>query len=99
MPKGNNTRKEKKEILLKGIPAAPGITIGKAYPLYYEETTVPRKKISDKALEQEIARFKKALAKTRLEILAIHKRISREMGVKRRAYLARTSWSWRTRSL
>ncbi|MGB2705477.1 MAG: phosphoenolpyruvate--protein phosphotransferase [Candidatus Omnitrophota bacterium] len=81
-------RKSKKkqgpqERLLKGIPAAPGITMGKAYPLYDEEVAIPRKKISKKLVENEIARFKKALAKTRSEILAIHKRIAKEMGVEK----------------
>lgn len=72
-----------KEIILKGIPAAPGITIGKAYPLYDEEMVIPRKKIEKKHVESEIVRFKKALAKTRAEILTIHKTISKEMGVEK----------------
>lgn len=72
-----------KEIVLKGIPAAPGIIIGKAHPLYDEEVVIPRRKVKDGLVENEITRFKKALAKTRMEILTIHKRISREMGVEK----------------
>ncbi|MFH1593138.1 MAG: phosphoenolpyruvate--protein phosphotransferase [Candidatus Omnitrophota bacterium] len=72
-----------KEAVLKGIPAAPGITIGKAYPLYDEEVAIPRKEVKDRLIENEIGRFKKALAKTRIEILGIHKKISKEMGVEK----------------
>ena len=75
--------KKSKEIVLKGIPAAPGITIGKAYPLYDEEVVIPRRKIKTKLVENEIARFKNALASTRTEILTIHKRIAKEMGVEK----------------
>lgn len=72
-----------REITLKGIPAAPGVAIGKAHPLYDEEISIPKRKVSEKEVEKEIARFKKALAKTRAEIIAIHRRISREMGIEK----------------
>jgi len=75
--------KSKREIILKGIPAAPGITIGRAYPLYDEKVVVTRKRIKERLVAEEISRFKKALAKTRFEILAIHKRIAGEMGVEK----------------
>lgn len=81
-----NKKKQKprsKEIVLKGIPAAPGITIGNAHPLYDEKVVVPRKKVKENLVEKEIARFKKSLSKTRQEILAIHKRIAKEMGVEK----------------
>lgn len=68
---------------MQGIPASPGITLGEAYPLYDEKIIVPRKRIKEKLVEEEALRFKKALAKTKLEILAIHKRIAREMGVEK----------------
>jgi phosphotransferase system enzyme I (PtsI) len=84
MRKKASPRKLKsKETVLKGIPAAPGITRGKVYPLYAEKIIVPRTRIKEKLVEEEIARFKKALAKTRSEILAIHKRIAKEMGVEK----------------
>jgi len=75
--------KSLKEIVLKGIPAAPGITMGRAYPLYDEETVIPKKKIKTGAVENEISRFNKALKKTRTEILAIHEKIAKEMGVEK----------------
>ena len=66
-----------------GIPASPGIMIGEVYPLYDEEVSIPKKQVRGKFLEAEIARFKKALAKTRSEILAIHEKISKEMGIEK----------------
>lgn len=84
MGKSKNEPKSKsKEIILKGIPAAPGITIGKAYPLYDEDIRIPRRKIRKKLVENEVIRFKKALAKTRSEILTIHKKIMKEMGTEK----------------
>jgi len=83
MQKSENSEKESKEIILKGIPAAPGIAIGKAYPFHEEETLVPRKKAIKTHVETEIERFKKGLAKTRSEILAIHKKIAEEMGMEK----------------
>ncbi|MFH1381074.1 MAG: phosphoenolpyruvate--protein phosphotransferase, partial [Candidatus Omnitrophota bacterium] len=44
---------------------------------------VPKRKIKGKFIENEIVRFKKALQKTRAEILAIHSKISEEMGVEK----------------
>jgi len=81
--KRSRNKKKADELILKGIPASPGITMGKAYPLSDEEVVVPRKKISEKLVGNEIARFKDALIKTRSEILAIHKRIAKEMGVEK----------------
>ncbi|MCQ9207302.1 MAG: phosphoenolpyruvate--protein phosphotransferase [Omnitrophica bacterium] len=84
MKKNKKKQKPKsKEIVLKGIPASPGITIGTAHPLYDEKVVVLRKKIKENLVEEEMARFKKALSRTRQEILAIHKRIAKEMGVEK----------------
>jgi len=84
MRKRKNIKKIKsKEIVLKGIPAAPGIMVGHAYPLYDEKVIVPRKRIRERLVEEEISRFKKGLGKTKSEILAIHKRIAKEMGVEK----------------
>jgi len=82
--RNKNIRKSRsKEITLKGIPAAPGIALGMAYPLYDEKVIVPRKTIKEGLVEEEILRFKKALTTTKSEILTIHKRIAREMGVEK----------------
>ncbi|MFH1837213.1 MAG: phosphoenolpyruvate--protein phosphotransferase [Candidatus Omnitrophota bacterium] len=79
--KEKNFSFKKKQIQLKGIPAAPGIAIAKVY-FYGTEDIVPREhSIQDKDIPDEVIRFKEALKQTRKEILAIEKKISKEMGV------------------
>ncbi|MDP3804597.1 MAG: phosphoenolpyruvate--protein phosphotransferase [Candidatus Omnitrophota bacterium] len=70
-----------KEIALKGIPASPGITIGKAFLFGREQYTIPRRIIKDEHIQGEIRRFKDALVQTKNEIVEIKKHISEEMGV------------------
>jgi len=74
---------KQKEVILKGIPAAPGIVMGKAYTIYDEEVVVPKKKVSEKAIVNEISRFKEALTKTKIEIQNIHQKIAKEMGIEK----------------
>jgi len=68
------------EITLKGIPASPGIKIGKAYLLGREEYHIPKKTLSEKDIPQEILRFEDALLQTRREILDLQKKIAEAMG-------------------
>lgn len=69
-----------KEIVLKGVPAAPGIAIGSAFILDKQEFIVPPRAILEKEIPIEIARFEEALIKTREEITTLKKKISEEMG-------------------
>ncbi|MFH1856232.1 MAG: phosphoenolpyruvate--protein phosphotransferase [Candidatus Omnitrophota bacterium] len=66
--------------MLKGIPASPGITIGKAFLLDSEKLTVQKRKITNEEIPFQITRFEEALIQTRLEILKIQKRIEKELG-------------------
>jgi len=68
------------EIVLKGIPAAPGISIGSAYIIDKQEFIVPPRAIMEKEVPIEIARFEEALIKTREEMSNLQKKISEEMG-------------------
>ena len=72
----------KKQILLKGIPAAPGLVVGKAFCLGSEDLEVAKRSIPESKIPKEIARFEDALIKTHKEIVDIQKRISEEMGVR-----------------
>ncbi|MBP7056854.1 MAG: phosphoenolpyruvate--protein phosphotransferase [Candidatus Omnitrophica bacterium] len=67
--------------MLKGIPASPGITIGRAFLFGREQYAIPRRGIKDELIQAEIKRFKDALVQTKNEILDIKKRISDEMGL------------------
>jgi len=69
------------ETILKGLPAAPGITIGKAYLIDSEDFSVNKRRISEKQLPEEINRFQDALIRTRSEILKIKDKISKEIGM------------------
>lgn len=68
------------EIILKGIPAAPGIVFGSAFVLDKQEFIVAPRAIMEKEIPIEIARFEEALIKTREELVTIQKKISKDMG-------------------
>jgi len=67
------------EIVLKGVPAAPGIACGSAFILDKQDFIVPPRAILDEEVQSEIARFEEALNKTREEIRTIQKKITREI--------------------
>lgn len=71
----------KKQIQIKGIPAAPGIVIGKAHVFGTENIMPQKRSILENEIPAEIERFREALKQTKKEILAIEKKISREMGI------------------
>ncbi len=66
---------------LKGIPASPGIAIGKAFLLDSEEIPIIRQSVEPSTIPHEIARFEEALIQTRREILDIQTKISAEIGL------------------
>ncbi len=72
----------RKTILMKGIPAAPGLVLGKAFCLGSEDLKVEKRRIPESRIPKEIARFEEALIKTRTEILDIQKKITKEMGIR-----------------
>lgn len=69
------------ELILKGIPASPGIVIGKAYIYGKEDLGVDKLPITDEQVPLEISRFEDALIQTRQEIIALQRKIAQEMGV------------------
>jgi len=68
------------EVILKGIPAAPGIKIGKAHLLGGEDYLVQKNHIADENIPAEILRFEEALIKTRKEILILQEKVAKGMG-------------------
>lgn len=67
-------------IKLKGIAAAPGISIGSAYKVGREEFIIPCEKISQADIPVQIQLFEEALIKTRHAIIELQKRIAADMG-------------------
>ena len=72
--------KNVKEIILKGINASPGICIGKAYLVDSEGVeVVPKYRIPQKDLANEIKRFKSAVNKARNELYKIIEKSPEEL--------------------
>lgn len=68
------------EIILKGIPAAPGVTIGSAYILDKQDIIVAPRDIVEQEIPIEIARFEESLIKTRDELVLMQRKIREQMG-------------------
>ncbi|RKY34526.1 MAG: phosphoenolpyruvate--protein phosphotransferase, partial [Candidatus Omnitrophota bacterium] len=65
--------------MIKGIAVSPGIVIGKVFVWDGEEFRINKNEIKHSQIPLEIARFEEALIKTRVEIIEIQNKISREM--------------------
>jgi phosphotransferase system enzyme I (PtsI) len=59
------------EVILKGIPAAPGIAVGPAYVYSKEVPSVTRKEIAPDEVESEVSRLKNATARSQKELQKI----------------------------
>jgi len=70
---------ESNEIVIKGIPAAPGIACGPAFILDNQEFLIAPREIMENEIPSEIARFEEAIEKTRQEIMQIQRKIIEEM--------------------
>ncbi len=71
---------EKEEIILNGIPAAPGVVHGPAFVFRHQELDVPVYQISEEKQEAEKKRFEQALVETRSQILKVRHEIERKIG-------------------
>ncbi len=79
--KQNKENSQKKQVQLKGIPAAPGIVIGKVHIFGTEDIMPVERSIPVSQIPSEISRLKDAMEQTQKEILEIERKISKEMGV------------------
>lgn len=70
-------------MIFKGVPVSPGIAIGKVFVLEKEIQNVYRRSILANKVKSEIARFRKAVANTRKDIIEVEKRIQKELGRKK----------------
>ncbi len=68
------------ELVLKGVPAAPGIACGSAFILDKQEFIVPKRAVMPEEVDSEVARFDEALNRTRREIHALKEKITRDIG-------------------
>ncbi|MFH1640393.1 MAG: phosphoenolpyruvate--protein phosphotransferase [Candidatus Omnitrophota bacterium] len=67
-------------IKLKGIAAASGISIGRAFRIGREEFIIPKQPIKQEDIPIQIQLFEEALIQTRKEIIELQKRIAVDMG-------------------
>ncbi len=67
-------------ISLKGIPAAPGIAMGKALIFDSGEVAVPKRPITEDQIPYEVLRLEEALIKTRHQIIGIQQKLSEDLG-------------------
>jgi phosphotransferase system enzyme I (PtsI) len=65
--------------IYRGIPASPGVVIGKAFLLNREAVEVKEKKIDENEIQKEILRFKKALDETKKEFFKIKERVAKRI--------------------
>src|SRR5580698_8792587 len=68
------------ELVLKGIPAAPGIAYGPSFILDKGEFIVPKRSISSSEIDSEIARFDEAINNARREIHTLKEKITQDLG-------------------
>lgn len=71
---------QSKEIVLKGIPASPGICHGDAMLFAQINIDVPLYRISEDEVSLERERFQKAILATREEIIQIRDQVSNSLG-------------------
>lgn len=67
-------------MVLKGIPAAPGVAIGPAFLMDQQDYIVPERVISDEEIPVEVARFEEAVLHTKTEIQSIKEKITAQVG-------------------
>jgi phosphotransferase system enzyme I (PtsI) len=67
-------------LVLKGIPAAPGVAMGYAWFMDSEALAVPRRQIVEADIPQEVLRLEEALITTRHQINNIQKKLAAELG-------------------
>jgi len=69
-------------MVLKGVPASPGIAIGKVYILEKEDFCILEYRIKKEGVDKEIKRFKEAVEESKKQILRIKERIREKIGEK-----------------
>ncbi len=66
-------------VIYRGIPASPGVVIGKVFLLNRESIQVAEEKIEENEVAKEILKFKKALNDTKEEVLKIKEKVAKRI--------------------
>ena len=70
----------KKDIIIKGVAASPGIAIGKVFLLENDDICLIRKEIPENARKDEKKRLNDAIEKTKAELKITHDKINNVLG-------------------
>lgn len=71
---------ERKEIVLNGIAASPGVAHGPAFVFLQRELEIPSYQVSDDKKDYELARFEQAILETRKQINDIRNQVAEKLG-------------------
>ena len=88
---------QRREIILHGIAASPGVAHGRVFRFLHGEVEVPCYSVPKESQKAEITRFEQALLETREQIQAIRADVAKSLGETKPPFLMRTFWCWRTR--
>jgi len=72
------TKRQAKEISLRGTPICRGIAIGKPFSFSVAEDTVPTKSLAHKDIEKEITRYRRAITRSHQDLRILQERLERE---------------------
>jgi len=72
-------RRKSGEIIVTGQAASPGVVIGRAFVIPYGIPNVPVKKLRADRVEEEIQRFRSALAATRNQLLQLQDNLKKKL--------------------
>lgn len=73
-------KSEPSPIVLKGIPASPGIAMGKAFVLQEEQLTYVFRQLSKNEVKKEIHRFQRAIVKTKADLSVTREKVLKVLG-------------------
>jgi phosphotransferase system enzyme I (PtsI) len=73
-------RSPTKSTVLRGIPASPGIGIGKAFVFKEEALSYVFRALTREEVKREVQRFRQAVAKTRIEIIQSRDKVLKVLG-------------------
>lgn len=68
------------DLIIKGIPASPGVAHGQAFLLVHRELEIPDFQVETKEIPAEIERFERALLDTRYQITKIRGEVASRLG-------------------
>ncbi len=85
MPSAVRSASSSRQIVLKGIPASPGIAIGRAYVFDPRQPAVAALEIAERNVEREVERFLKAIERTRRQIQKLRQQVARQINERQAA--------------